>query len=131
MRIWELEMFVFSENLACFVFLKHPFWDSPFCLITDEFEVVRFLGCNLFPNTKKPLVIPAIVSDSADQSCHRIDQNKDGYDRNQWRFLRISQLLTTYLNFKKLLTLILMELQNCLSVITHRWLFFTLLVFTE
>ena len=26
----------FSENLACFVFLKHPFWDSPFCLITDE-----------------------------------------------------------------------------------------------
>ena len=26
----------FSENLACFVFLKHPFWDSPFCLFTDE-----------------------------------------------------------------------------------------------
>ena len=26
----------FSENLACFVFLKHPFWDSPFCLIADE-----------------------------------------------------------------------------------------------
>ena len=25
----------FSENLACIVFLKHPFWDSPFCLITD------------------------------------------------------------------------------------------------
>ena len=25
----------FSENLACFVFLKHSFWDSPFCLITD------------------------------------------------------------------------------------------------
>ena len=23
----------FSENLACFVFLKHPFWDSPFCLV--------------------------------------------------------------------------------------------------
>ena len=30
------EMFVFSENLACFVFLKHPYWDSPFYLITDE-----------------------------------------------------------------------------------------------
>ena len=29
----------FSENLAFFVFLKHPFWDSPFCLITDEFNV--------------------------------------------------------------------------------------------
>ena len=26
----------FPENLACFVFLKHPFWDSPFSLITDE-----------------------------------------------------------------------------------------------
>ena len=23
----------FLENLACFVFLKHPFWDFPFCLI--------------------------------------------------------------------------------------------------
>ena len=26
----------FSENLACFVFLKQPFQDSSFCLITDE-----------------------------------------------------------------------------------------------
>ena len=26
----------FSENLACFVFLKHPFWDCPFWLIADE-----------------------------------------------------------------------------------------------
>ena len=26
----------FSENLACFVFVKHPFWDSPFRLITDN-----------------------------------------------------------------------------------------------
>ena len=26
----------FSENLMCFIFLKHPFWDSPFCLITDD-----------------------------------------------------------------------------------------------
>ena len=25
----------FSENLACFVSLKHPFWDSPFYFITD------------------------------------------------------------------------------------------------
>ena len=29
----------FSENLTCFVFLKYPFWDSPFCLITDEISV--------------------------------------------------------------------------------------------
>ena len=32
----------FSENLACFVFLRHPFWDSPFCLITDEFKLVLY-----------------------------------------------------------------------------------------
>ena len=35
-RIRGWEKFVFSENLACFVFLKRPFWDSPICLITDE-----------------------------------------------------------------------------------------------
>ena len=29
----------FSENLTCFVFLLPPFWDSPFCFITDEFLV--------------------------------------------------------------------------------------------
>ena len=28
----------FSENLAGFVFLKHPFWDSPFFLITDDID---------------------------------------------------------------------------------------------
>ena len=27
-----------SENLTCFVFLSHAFWDSPFCLITDYFN---------------------------------------------------------------------------------------------
>ena len=27
----------FLENLACFVFLLSPFWDSPFCHITDCF----------------------------------------------------------------------------------------------
>ena len=27
----------FSENLAWFVFLKHPLWDSRSCFITDEF----------------------------------------------------------------------------------------------
>ena len=26
----------FSEILACFIFLKHPFPDSPFCLIIDD-----------------------------------------------------------------------------------------------
>ena len=27
---------LFSEILACFIFLKHPFPDSPFCLIMDD-----------------------------------------------------------------------------------------------
>ena len=27
---------LFPENLAYFVFLKHQFWNSPFCLMTDE-----------------------------------------------------------------------------------------------
>ena len=31
----------FSENLACFVFLKHPFWDSLFCLITVEVSLFQ------------------------------------------------------------------------------------------
>ena len=30
----------FSENLPCFIFLKHPFWDSPFCLITDDMKKI-------------------------------------------------------------------------------------------
>ena len=33
----------FSENLACFVFLKRPFWDSPFYLITDELLILQCL----------------------------------------------------------------------------------------
>ena len=40
-------MLVFSENLACFVFLKHPFWDSPFCLITDELHFHEFWAHSL------------------------------------------------------------------------------------
>ena len=38
----------FSENLACFVFLKHPFWDSPFCLIADELKLIflKFVTSN-------------------------------------------------------------------------------------
>ena len=41
----EKRIFRFSENLACFVFFKHPFWDAPFCPITDilSFELVSWL----------------------------------------------------------------------------------------
>ena len=31
----------FPENLAWLVFFKHPFWDSPFCLITNELHVTH------------------------------------------------------------------------------------------
>ena len=31
----------FSENLTSFVFSKHLFWDSPFCLITNELKVYK------------------------------------------------------------------------------------------
>ena len=40
----------FSENLTCFVFLKHPFSDLPFCLITD------YLNLNKKQNKKKHLI---------------------------------------------------------------------------
>ena len=43
-------MFVFSENLVCFVSLKHPFWDLPFRLITNELEkdLLRLVFCFAF-----------------------------------------------------------------------------------
>ena len=37
----------FSENLTCFVFLKHPFWDSCFCLITDDLHIQQECSINL------------------------------------------------------------------------------------
>ena len=33
----------FSGNLTSFVSLKHPFWDSIFCLITDECQLLLIL----------------------------------------------------------------------------------------
>ena len=33
----------FSKNLARFLFLKHPFWDSRFCLTTGEVKIVKIL----------------------------------------------------------------------------------------
>ena len=34
----------FSENLTCFAFLKQPFWDSLFCLITAKSEDLATTG---------------------------------------------------------------------------------------
>ena len=37
---WKTNIsYPFIRTRTCFVFLKHPFWDSPFCLITNEFTV--------------------------------------------------------------------------------------------
>ena len=44
--------FRFSETLACFVFLKYPFWDSPLCLITDDLWNCKVSQFSFFP---KPL----------------------------------------------------------------------------
>ena len=33
----------FSKNLTFLVFFKHPFWDSPFCLITEELSVILYV----------------------------------------------------------------------------------------
>ena len=52
-------MFVFSENSTCFVFLKHPFWDSPFCLITDEFDFLVSLV--LLQNVLPRAIIRVII----------------------------------------------------------------------
>ena len=33
----------FPEILACFVSMKHPFWDFPFCLISDELGMENYV----------------------------------------------------------------------------------------
>ena len=42
----------FSGNLAYFVFLKHPFWYSHFCLITDELCKTYLFGNDGLYNLK-------------------------------------------------------------------------------
>ena len=44
----------FLENLACFVFLKHPFWDLSFCLITHELWQYKIMK-HLLDNSNQPL----------------------------------------------------------------------------
>ena len=57
----------FTENLVCFVFLKHPFWDSPFCLITDKLEEIHLTYITEIVSYKnfsiKPLVLISSRSD--------------------------------------------------------------------
>ena len=60
----------FSENLACFVFLKHPFWDLPFCLITDDFAFI-FSECITIPS-KHLLVLKKSCRRLQDMSWRRL-----------------------------------------------------------
>ena len=40
--------FCFSENLACLVLLKRPFWDSPFRLITNKIKHLQGFHCSMY-----------------------------------------------------------------------------------
>ena len=48
----------FLENLACFIFSKHPFWDSPFCLIIDDLSNWDSDYTNLTTNVLLVIEIP-------------------------------------------------------------------------
>ena len=67
----------FSKNLACFVFLKHPFWDLCVCLITDE---VSFLTNIPFPYT------------------HHVDAPCSGLQCFEWIFNQYIWFLQGHLN---------------------------------
>ena len=41
----------FSENFACFYFLKHSFWDSPFCHFLEEIQYQKLKPLLLFSLT--------------------------------------------------------------------------------
>ena len=61
-----------DSNLARFVFLKHPFWDFPFCLITGDLS---------YSKTKFPLawdrISKLVFQGFAYNSPHRIALDKD------------------------------------------------------
>ena len=52
----------FSENLACFVFLKHPFLDSSFCLITDDVQYTSMFFRHIKSSRKENLIRPVYLT---------------------------------------------------------------------
>ena len=54
----------FSENLTCFIFLKFPFWDPPFCLITDELASISnmsvVIDTNFWDETRFSFVLMSL-----------------------------------------------------------------------
>ena len=51
----------FLENFTCFVFLKHLFWDLPFCLITDDYGKIAVFCWNIFSENIAKLVTDNVV----------------------------------------------------------------------
>ena len=45
----------FSGNLVCFVFLKHPFWDSPFFLINEKLVEPRKIKMDVLTSKIKEI----------------------------------------------------------------------------
>ena len=62
----------FSENLACFV-LKHPFWDSPFCLTTDEIAGTTLISMTIFSGSFYHLIVRLTSESSAQSVIFRFD----------------------------------------------------------
>ena len=50
----------FLENLACFVFLKHLLWDSPFCLLPTKWHQASVL-CNFLRNSNSKVGRKAVI----------------------------------------------------------------------
>ena len=52
----------FSENLTCFVFLTHPFWDSPFCLITHNCVYLKITDINYYKTKSSSIPLKSFIS---------------------------------------------------------------------
>ena len=72
----------FLENWACVVFLKHPFWDSPFCLITDALQIR--LEHTL--TQKFNLIRHFGWSEHSKKTGSKVDYSKKLVERRRWVF---------------------------------------------
>ena len=61
----------FSENLARFVFLKHQFWDSPFCLITPEVTAVQHISILKLSKKSENMCVNNLKFQMVKKSNHR------------------------------------------------------------
>ena len=73
----------FSENLTCFVFLKDPFWDSPFCLVKEEARIE--LENSIFEGT----------------ALSQAHTYRSGSKKNREKWEEFEKLVTIKLKFRK------------------------------